>query len=189
MAKLTALGGVSGLAKAIGSHEHTGLDQGAKAGSPGSVEEHSRVFGPNKYKEVPSKNFFALCFENLKDPIILLLIAAALVRAARAAARRGSQRRVAYPPAMRERAPAAAAAGSHGCSSRLAPPDAPLAAPRQPASAAVAAAAPLQALSVHTRQHPLPLPAPRSPRCWAPRCLSSALRASGSRAWPSGSQC
>jgi hypothetical protein len=31
------------------------------------------VFGPNKYKEVSSKNFFALCFENLKDPIILLL--------------------------------------------------------------------------------------------------------------------
>jgi magnesium-transporting ATPase (P-type) len=44
------------------------------------VQEHSRVFGANKYKEVASKNFFALCWENIQDPIILLLIAAALVR-------------------------------------------------------------------------------------------------------------
>lgn len=79
MEKLRELGGVAGLAKAISSHQHTGLDPSAKAGSPGSVEEHSRVFGANKYKEVPSKNFFALCWENLQDPIILLLIAAALV--------------------------------------------------------------------------------------------------------------
>ncbi|KIY97527.1 calmodulin binding calcium-transporting ATPase [Monoraphidium neglectum] len=79
MAKLRELGGVAGIAKAIGTHQHTGLDPTAKAGSPASVDEHARVFGPNKYKEVPSKNFFALCFENLKDPIILLLIAAALV--------------------------------------------------------------------------------------------------------------
>lgn len=79
MDKLRSLGGVAGLAKAISSDEHNGLDSSAKAGSPESVEEHSRVFGPNRYKEVPSKNFFALCYENLKDPIILLLIAAALV--------------------------------------------------------------------------------------------------------------
>jgi len=79
MDKLEALGGVVGLGLAISSHHHTGLDSAAKAGSPASVEEHSRVFGPNTYKEVPSKNFFALCWENLQDPIILLLIAAALV--------------------------------------------------------------------------------------------------------------
>lgn len=83
MEKLREMGGVAGLAQAIGTHHHTGLDPSAKAGSPGSVEEHSRVFGPNRYKEVPSKNFFALCYENLQDPIILLLIAAALVRSAR----------------------------------------------------------------------------------------------------------
>jgi hypothetical protein len=87
MAKLRELGGVAGIAKAIGTHQHTGLDPTAKAGSPASVDEHARVFGPNKYKEVPSKNFFALCFENLKDPIILLLIAAALVGTALAHAR------------------------------------------------------------------------------------------------------
>lgn len=81
MDKLKALGGVSGVASAICSHEHNGLDPTAKAGSPESVQEHIRVFGPNKYKEVPSKNFFALCWENIQDPIILLLIAAALVRA------------------------------------------------------------------------------------------------------------
>ncbi len=84
MEKLVALGGVEGLAKAISSHHHSGLDAAAKPGSPESVQEHSRIYGANKYKEVPSKNFFALCWENLKDPIILLLVAAALVRAPRA---------------------------------------------------------------------------------------------------------
>ncbi|KAI8477413.1 MAG: hypothetical protein J3K34DRAFT_453016 [Monoraphidium minutum] len=79
MDKLKELGGVVGLAQAIGTHHHTGLDDGAKAGSPGSADEHMRVFGPNKYKEVPSKNFFTLCWENLQDPIILLLCAAALI--------------------------------------------------------------------------------------------------------------
>jgi hypothetical protein len=77
---LRAQGGVAGLAKAIGSHEHGGLDPTAPRGSAGSVAEHARVFGPNRFKEVPSKNFFALCWENIQDPIILLLIAAALVR-------------------------------------------------------------------------------------------------------------
>jgi hypothetical protein len=88
MDKLNALGGAAGLAKAIGSHQHDGLDPGAQAGAPASVAEHSRVFGANKYKEVPSKNFFALCWENLQDPIIVLLMAAATVRARRAAAAR-----------------------------------------------------------------------------------------------------
>ena len=85
MDKLNALGGVPGLATAICSNPHNGLDPAAKGGSPESVEEHSRVFGANKYREVPSKNFFALCYENMKDPIILLLVAAALVRAGRSA--------------------------------------------------------------------------------------------------------
>jgi magnesium-transporting ATPase (P-type) len=75
MDKLKALGGVAGLATAIGSHAHSGLDP-----SQATVDEHARVFGYNRYKEVPSKNFFALCLDNLRDPVILLLIAAALVR-------------------------------------------------------------------------------------------------------------
>ena len=82
---LRSLGGVVGLAKAIGSHEHDGLDPSAAAGTAASVQEHSRVYGPNRYKEVPPKSFFALCFENIQDPIILLLIAAALVRSSRPA--------------------------------------------------------------------------------------------------------
>jgi hypothetical protein len=81
MDALRGLGGVTGLAAAICSHEHNGLDPAAKEGDPQSLQEHARVFGPNKYKEVPSKNFFMLCFENIQDPIILLLIFAALVRA------------------------------------------------------------------------------------------------------------
>lgn len=79
---LRARGGVHGIAKALHTDPHHGLPAAADAAAAESVEEHSRVFGPNKFKEVPPKNFFMLCFENLKDPIILLLIAAALVRLA-----------------------------------------------------------------------------------------------------------
>lgn len=94
MEKLAQLGGVSGLARAICSHEHEGLDPKAAARTPGSGEEHSRVFGPNTYKQVASKNFFALCWDNIQDPIILLLIAAALVRCcAPLALRRGASAR------------------------------------------------------------------------------------------------
>ncbi|KAI8473287.1 MAG: plasma membrane calcium ATPase [Monoraphidium minutum] len=78
MDKMRQMGGVSGLARAIRSHEHDGLDPDATPGAPESVQEHTRVFGPNRYKEVPPKNFFALCWENIQDPIILILIVAAL---------------------------------------------------------------------------------------------------------------
>eukprot|EP00877_Chromochloris_zofingiensis_P000874 jgi/Chrzof1/10788/Cz05g12040.t1 len=77
MDRLKALGGVEGLAKALHTNTHDGLDLLDKG--PGSVEEHRRVFGPNVFKATVPKNFFMLCFENLQDPIILLLIAAALV--------------------------------------------------------------------------------------------------------------
>jgi Ca2+-transporting ATPase len=73
---------VQGIAKALCTDPHHGLPDAADAAAAVSVEEHSRVFGPNKFKEVPPKNFFMLCYENLQDPIILLLIAAALVRVA-----------------------------------------------------------------------------------------------------------
>jgi Ca2+-transporting ATPase len=79
---LRVRGGVHGIAKALQTDPHHGLPAAADAAAAESVEEHSRVFGPNKFKEVPPKNFFVLCFENLQDPIILLLIAAALVRLA-----------------------------------------------------------------------------------------------------------
>lgn len=37
------------------------------------------VFGANKYKVVPPKNFFALWFGNLQDPTLIMLMVAALV--------------------------------------------------------------------------------------------------------------
>ena len=77
MEGLRGLGGVEKLAKTLHTDTHRGLD--ATASGPSSVAEHSRVFGANKFKEVPSKNFFVLCWENIQDPIILLLIAAATV--------------------------------------------------------------------------------------------------------------
>lgn len=74
MDALRAYGGVSGLARALGTDTTSGL-----AHDPAVVAEHSRVYGPNTFKERPCKNFFVLCWENLQDPIILLLCAAALV--------------------------------------------------------------------------------------------------------------
>jgi Ca2+-transporting ATPase len=77
MEALRRLGGVDALAKILHTDPHHGLDH--TAAGPASVAEHSRVFGANKFKAVPPKSFFVLCWENLQDPIILLLIAAALV--------------------------------------------------------------------------------------------------------------
>lgn len=82
---LAGLGGVQGLAGAIGSDADRGLDPSAPPGAPAGVEEHGRVFGANRVKAVPPKSFFALCWENIQDPIILLLILAALVRGGGAA--------------------------------------------------------------------------------------------------------
>ncbi len=62
------------MAKALGSDPVSGLPN-----DPAAIAEHTRVYGANRYKERPAKNFFVLCWENLQDPIIILLCAAALV--------------------------------------------------------------------------------------------------------------
>ena len=74
---LKGLGGVSGLAKALCSDTHTGLDPTAEG--PTSVAGHGEVFGANRFKETPPKAFLTLMWENLQDPIIILLCFAALV--------------------------------------------------------------------------------------------------------------
>ncbi|WIA22054.1 hypothetical protein OEZ85_004399 [Tetradesmus obliquus] len=77
MSKLKELGGVTGLCKTIKTDQQHGLDPASSGHA--SIDEHRRVFGSNTFPPVPQKNFFALCWENIQDPIILLLIAAALV--------------------------------------------------------------------------------------------------------------
>jgi hypothetical protein len=77
--RLRRLGGVQGLAQQLQSDTQAGLSPAAAAG-PASIAEHRRVYGANELPVRPTKNFFVLCAENLRDPIILLLIAAALVR-------------------------------------------------------------------------------------------------------------
>lgn len=77
MSKLKELGGVTGLCKTIKTDQQHGLDPASSGDA--SIDEHRRVFGSNTFPPVPQKNLFALCWENIKDPIILLLIAAALV--------------------------------------------------------------------------------------------------------------
>lgn len=105
---LRGLGGAGGLADAICSHLHDGLDPVAPAGAPGSPAEHARVFGTNTYKQTPAKNFFALCYENIQDPIILLLIVAALVRAAHAGRSQAAGRSRASSSALLQPPPARA---------------------------------------------------------------------------------
>jgi hypothetical protein len=78
MSKLKELGGVAGLCTTLSTDQQHGLDPASSGDA--SIDEHRRVFGANTFPPVPQKNFFALCWENVQDPIILLLIAAALVR-------------------------------------------------------------------------------------------------------------
>ncbi|GLI62465.1 hypothetical protein VaNZ11_005095 [Volvox africanus] len=68
-----------GLAKLLGSSPDHGLNPDPNASGPDSVTEHRRIFGANKYPEVPPKNFFVLVWEVVQDPILILLIAAAAV--------------------------------------------------------------------------------------------------------------
>ena len=77
MEALKSLGGVSGLASALASDSHRGLDPNASGA--GSIDAHKEAFGANKFKETPAKSFWVLMWENLQDPIIILLCAAALV--------------------------------------------------------------------------------------------------------------
>jgi Ca2+-transporting ATPase len=70
-------GGVSGLARKLHADLSAGLQPDGNG--PTSVETHRRVYGANKYKEVPPKSFFAILYEGFKDPVILLLCAAATV--------------------------------------------------------------------------------------------------------------
>jgi Ca2+-transporting ATPase len=77
MSKLKELGGVAGICTTLKTDQQHGLDP-ASSGDM-SIDEHRRVYGANTFPPVPQKNFFALCWENVQDPIILLLIAAALV--------------------------------------------------------------------------------------------------------------
>jgi hypothetical protein len=64
--------GVHGLAAALGSDKKHGLQED-------SVEASRSKYGPNAYKQVPPKSFFAILYEGFKDPVILLLCAAATV--------------------------------------------------------------------------------------------------------------
>lgn len=66
------LGGTAGVAAAL----DTSLADGIK---PESAEARREVYGANALPTIPTKNFFVLWFQALKDPIIIMLMAAALV--------------------------------------------------------------------------------------------------------------
>lgn len=66
------LGGLSGVAAALNTSLSDGID-------PTTIVHRQEVFGANRTKQIPTKNFFTLWFTNLKDPIIVMLMVAALV--------------------------------------------------------------------------------------------------------------
>ncbi len=70
-------GSVAGIADALRTSTVDGLDAGAVGST--SLEGRLRMFGANRFKQVPQKTFFGLLWGNLQDPIIILLMAAAMV--------------------------------------------------------------------------------------------------------------
>ena len=77
-------GGLAGVAAALHTSLHDGID--ADAAGPASIARRQQVYGANRFKEVPAKNFFALWFGNLQDPTLIMLMVAALVSLRGAAA-------------------------------------------------------------------------------------------------------
>lgn len=76
-AGLSKHGGAAGLARALCTDLHKGLDPSGHG--PASVAGHKEMYGSNTYKTAPPKNFFSIWIEAFKDPVILLLCAAAAV--------------------------------------------------------------------------------------------------------------
>ena len=74
---LAERGSVAGIANALRTSTVDGLDAGTVGST--SLEARVRVFGVNRFKQVPQKTFFGLLWANLQDPIIILLMAAAMV--------------------------------------------------------------------------------------------------------------
>ena len=75
---LKSRGGIDGIADALRTSTVDGLDAGTVDST--SLENRVRVFGANRYKQVPQKTFLGLLWANLQDPIIILLMVAAMVR-------------------------------------------------------------------------------------------------------------
>ena len=97
---------MQGLCEALQCTSSRGLDP-SPAGSSGQagLEQRRQAFGANEFREVPTKSFFALLFENLKDPTLLLLMAAALVSPASVAARCGCWRLAGWGDVQRQSCP------------------------------------------------------------------------------------
>ena len=71
---------MQGLCEALQCSSSRGIDPEASASSAhASLQQRQQAFGANAFREVPTKSFFVLLFENLKDPTLLLLMAAAMV--------------------------------------------------------------------------------------------------------------
>jgi Ca2+-transporting ATPase len=71
------LGGLQGVASALCTSLHDGINPAATDGS--DSEARRAAFGANKFKQIPPKNFFKLWFGNLRDPTLIMLMAAALI--------------------------------------------------------------------------------------------------------------
>jgi Ca2+-transporting ATPase len=72
-----SLGSIDGIASRLHVSLEDGLD--SSAAPPMSLDDRRRIFGANVLPMVPTKSFFYLWYQNLKDPIIVMLMVAALV--------------------------------------------------------------------------------------------------------------
>ncbi|KAK9829300.1 hypothetical protein WJX72_005021 [[Myrmecia] bisecta] len=74
---LSKHGGIQGMVNALASNVADGLSPAGSGDT--SIEGRQQVFGANRHKTMPAKNFFRLMWEIIQDPTIILLMAAALV--------------------------------------------------------------------------------------------------------------
>jgi len=71
VSEIDELGGIQGIAEKLGTNLETGLI--------GDTQDWIAFFGPNKFDEPLSKNYFQLLFNALKEPILILLSVCAVV--------------------------------------------------------------------------------------------------------------
>lgn len=85
------LGGLQGVAAALHTSLHDGVDATAEAGGKAgpSLQQRRAAFGANRFKQIPPKSLFKLWVSNLKDPTLIMLMIAALVGGGDAAAAPG----------------------------------------------------------------------------------------------------
>eukprot|EP01115_Flamella_aegyptia_P003788 TRINITY_DN17074_c0_g2_i1.p1 TRINITY_DN17074_c0_g2~~TRINITY_DN17074_c0_g2_i1.p1 ORF type:complete len:153 (-),score=40.56 TRINITY_DN17074_c0_g2_i1:45-503(-) len=72
--KIKELGGIEEIAERLFTDAQKGL-----AESESELNDRISCFGPNQFEEPPSKNYFQLLWNSLKEPILILLSVCAII--------------------------------------------------------------------------------------------------------------